>query len=77
MKAVGSDTASADLGQKDNVIVSDFGHRLYFLPKDILIIEGLLDLGRAPAEFYFIALPLKIKGGSGSPLRPVGVVARR
>ena len=77
VKAVGSDTASADLGQKDNVIVSDFGHRLYFMPKDILIIEGLLDLGRAPAEFYFIALPLKIKGGSGSPLRPVGVVARR
>jgi len=76
VKAVGSHTVSADLGQKDNVIVSDFGHRTYFLPKDILIIEGLLNLARAPASFYFIALPLKIKGGSGSPLRPVGVVAR-
>lgn len=76
VKAVGTDTVSADLGQKDNVMVSDFGHRLYFLPKDILIIEGLLNLGRAPAEFYFIALPLKIRNGSGSPLRPVGIVAR-
>ena len=76
VKAVGTDTVSADLGQKDNVIVSDFGHRLYFLPKDILIIEGLLNLAKAPANFYFVALPLKIKGGSGSPLRPVGIIAR-
>lgn len=76
VKAVGTDTVSADLGQKDNVMVSDFGHRIYFLPRDILIIEGLLDLAKAPASFYFIALPLKIRGGSGSPLRPVGIVAR-
>jgi len=76
VKAVGTDTVSADLGQKDNVIVADHGHRTYFLPRDILIIEGLLDLAKAPAAFYFIALPLKIRGGSGSPLRPVAVVAR-
>lgn len=76
VKAVGTDTVSADLGQKDNVIVADYGHRTYFLPRDILIIEGLLDLARAPASFYFVALPLKIRGGSGSPLRPVAIVPR-
>ncbi|HWJ75147.1 MAG TPA: cyclase family protein [Kaistia sp.] len=76
VKAVGTDTVSADIGQKDNVTASDFGHRLYFLPRDILIIEGLLNMASAPAEFYFVALPLKISGGSGSPIRPVGLVAR-
>jgi arylformamidase len=75
VKAVGTDTVSADLAQKDNVMVSDYGHRIYFLPRDILIIEGLLDLAKAPAEFYFVALPLKIRNGSGSPIRPVGIVA--
>jgi kynurenine formamidase len=74
VKAVGTDTVSADLGQKDNVTVAMHGHRTWFLPRDILIIEGLLNLARAPARFYFIALPLKILGGSGSPLRPVGIV---
>jgi kynurenine formamidase len=76
VKAVGTDTVSADLGQKDNVKVADHGHQTYFLPRDILIIEGLLDLAKAPAQFYFVALPLKIRGGSGSPLRPVAIVAR-
>ena len=74
VKAVGTDTVSADLGQKDNVIVADYGHRTWFLPRDILIIEGLLNLAKVPPRFYFVALPLKIRGGSGSPLRPVGIV---
>ena len=25
-------------------------------------------------EFLFVALPLKIRGGTGSPIRPAGVV---
>jgi len=76
VKAVGTDTVSADLAQKDGLTIADHGHRTYFLPRDILIIEGLQNLAAAPAHFYFIALPLKIQGGSGSPLRPIGLVAR-
>jgi arylformamidase len=76
VKAVGTDTVSADLAQNDGAPVADHGHRTYFLPRDILIIEGLRNLASAPASFYFIALPLKIRGGSGSPLRPIGLVLR-
>jgi kynurenine formamidase len=77
VKAVGTDTVSADLAQKNGVTISEYGHQTYFLPRDILIIEGLRNLAAAPASFYFIALPLKIHGGSGSPLRPVGLVVRQ
>ncbi len=44
VKAVGTDTVSADLAQKDGVTIADYGHRTYFLPRDILIIEGLQNL---------------------------------
>lgn len=76
VKAVGSDTASADLAQVNAVTVAEYGHKTYFLPREILIIEGLHNLAAAPACFYFIALPLKIRGGSGSPLRPIALVPR-
>ena len=52
---------------------AEFGHAVYFLPRSILIIEGLHDLAKVPPIFYFIALPLKIKGGSGSPIRPIAL----
>jgi kynurenine formamidase len=76
VKAVGTDTVGADLAQVNRVTVADHGHRTYFLPNGILIIEGLQNLAAVPAVFYFLALPLKIHGGSGSPLRPVGLVSR-
>jgi arylformamidase len=74
VKAVGTDTVSADLAQAEGVTVADHGHRTYFLPNGILIIEGLQNLAGVPPVFYFLALPLRIRGGSGSPLRPVGLV---
>lgn len=76
VKAVGSDTASVDLAQVDAVTVAQYGHKTYFLPRGILIIEGIQNLSKVPASFFFIALPLKIRGGSGSPLRPIGLVPR-
>jgi arylformamidase len=75
-KAVGSDTGSVDLAQVDAVTVAQYGHRLYFLPRDILIIEGIQNLAAVPAEFLFVAMPLRIRGGSGSPLRPMALVPR-
>ena len=66
---VGSDTATCDTAVVDGSIVSDVGHRIHFLPNDILIVEGLVGLGAVPARGVFVGAPLKIGGGSGSPIR--------
>ena len=74
VKAVGSDTPGCDIALvngKDRTGGS--GHRTYFLPKGIFIIEGLHNLAQVPTTSYFMAFPLKIKGGSGSPLRPIAL----
>lgn len=76
VKAVGSDTAACDMAQVDGEVKAGYGHMRYFLPNGIFIIEGLYGLAHVPATFYFIALPLKIKGGSGSPLRPLALVPK-
>jgi kynurenine formamidase len=68
---VGSDTATCDCAVVDGVITSDVGHTRWFLPHEILLFEGLVGLGRAPATGLFIGLPLRIRGGSGSPIRAV------
>jgi kynurenine formamidase len=44
------------------------------LEKQILIIENLTNLDQLPDFFLFLAMPLKIRGGSGSPIRAVAVV---
>ncbi len=44
------------------------------LEKQVLIIENLANLEQLPDFFLFLALPLKIRGGSGSPVRAVAVV---
>jgi len=69
--AVGSDTITGEAAALNGQIVAQFGHLQYFLPNNILIIEGLLGLNAAPDVGLFFALPLKIKGGSGSPIRAV------
>ncbi|WP_458117238.1 cyclase family protein [Arthrobacter sp. D2-10] len=69
--AVASDTAGAECSTKDGQILTLPGHDTYFLPRGILIIEGLEGLGQAPAQGLFAALPLKIADGTGSPIRVV------
>jgi kynurenine formamidase len=44
------------------------------LEKQMLIIENLCNLDRLPDFFVFLALPLRIKAGSGSPIRAVALV---
>lgn len=44
------------------------------LEKQMLIIENLCNLDQLPDFFVFLALPLKIREGSGSPLRAVALV---
>jgi len=43
------------------------------LEKRLLIIENLTNLRELPDFFVFMALPLKIRAGSGSPVRAVAV----
>jgi kynurenine formamidase len=46
----------------------------YVLERQVLIIENLTNLDQLPDFFLFLALPLKIAGGSGSPVRAVAFV---
>jgi arylformamidase len=66
---VGSDTATCDTAVVEGRIVADYGHTKYFLPNDILIVEGLVGLESAPRRGVFVGAPLRITGGSGSPIR--------
>jgi kynurenine formamidase len=73
VKAIGLDTASIDYGQS-KLFES---HRTLFA-KDIPAFENVANLDKLPARgFWVIALPMKIKGGSGGPLRIIAVIADR
>jgi kynurenine formamidase len=67
--AVASDTPACDLASKDGEIKAAHGHSEHFLPRGILIVESLRGLSQVPPTGLFVALPLKIAGGTGSPLR--------
>ncbi len=73
IKAIGLDTASIDYGQS-TLFES---HRILF-EKNIPAFENVANLHRLPLKgFSVIALPMKIKGGSGGPLRIVAVLPRQ
>lgn len=44
------------------------------LENQVLIIENLTNLDQLPDSFLFLAVPLKIRGGSGSPIRALAFV---
>lgn len=70
VKAVGIDTPSIDYGQSSSFPT----HRLLFA-SNIPAFENVANLDRLPPRGSFvIALPMKIKGGSGGPLRIVALV---
>lgn len=73
IKAIGLDTASIDYGQS-KLFES---HRTLFA-NNIPAFENVANLDKLPVTgFTIIALPMKIEGGSGGPLRIVAVVASR
>jgi kynurenine formamidase len=73
IKAIGLDTASIDYGQS-TLFES---HRALF-EKNVPAFENLANLDQLPAKgFYLIALPMKIKGGSGGPLRVIAILDKR
>ncbi|HLF47325.1 MAG TPA: cyclase family protein [Chitinophagaceae bacterium] len=69
IKAVGIDVASVDYGQS-----ADFKTHQILYTQNISGFENVANLDKLPAKGAFvIALPVKIKGGSGGPLR---IIAR-
>jgi kynurenine formamidase len=68
--AIGIDTASIDHGPS-TLFES---HRALFA-KDIPAFENLANLDRLPARgAHVVALPMKIAGGSGAPLRAIAIL---
>jgi kynurenine formamidase len=72
IKAVGIDTASIDYGRSTLFET----HRALF-ERDIPAFENLTALERVPLRgASVVALPMKIAGGSGAPLRAVAIVPK-
>lgn len=70
VSAIGLDTASIDYGQSQN-----FESHVILMGQNIPSFENVANLSRVPATgAYVIALPVKIKGGSGAPLRIVALI---
>ncbi len=70
VKAVGIDTASIDYGQS-----TKFETHVALLSQNVPVFENLSDLRDLPSRgFDVIALPMKIAGGTGGPLRVIAVL---
>jgi kynurenine formamidase len=70
VKAIGLDTPSIDFGQS-----KDFRTHVVLYERSLPAMENVANLDQLPEKgFTVIALPMKIKGGSGGPLRIVAVL---
>ena len=70
ISAIGIDTPSIDYGQSEY-----FESHVTLLSENIPAFENLTNLNLLPnKEFKIIALPMKIKAGSGGPLRIVAIL---
>lgn len=68
--AIGIDTPSVDFGQS-----SDFSAHVVLFENNIPGFENVANLDQlSPTGSYVVALPMKIEGGSGGPLRIVAFV---
>jgi kynurenine formamidase len=71
VKAVGIDTASIDYGQS-----TKFETHIALLSRNVPVFENLSNLHELPPRgFDVIALPMKIAGGTGGPLRIIAVMS--
>lgn len=69
VSAVACDTSACDFSLVNGQLSAGTGHTRWFLPQGILIVEGLTRLSGVAATGMFVALPLKLQNGTGSPLR--------
>ena len=76
--AVGADNMAWDVpGAEDPELGSLPGHLLLLVRAGVYILEALNleELARdGVREFAFVCLPLKLRGGTGSPVRPIALV---
>jgi kynurenine formamidase len=73
VRAIGVDTASIDFGQSRDFIVHQIANGA-----NVPGLENIANIERVPERgAWLIALPMKIGGGSGGPLRVVAVVPRK
>lgn len=73
VKLVGADTPTIDSYADPD----ERAHRV-LLPRGVLIMENAANLDKLPPRgAYLMAFPLKIGGGTGSPVRAVAFVPRR
>ncbi|MFN0119468.1 MAG: cyclase family protein [Blastocatellia bacterium] len=73
IKAIGIDTASIDYGQSQN-----YGSHVALMTHDIPAFENVANISQVPVTgAYVIALPIKIKDGSGGPLRIAAFVPEK
>ncbi|MDQ0745982.1 arylformamidase [Streptomyces africanus] len=71
VRAVGTDCVSLDSGDGGR---GELPAHYVLLSAGVLIIENLANLDRLPPLSFFLAFPLRIARGTGSPLRAVAVV---
>lgn len=70
IKGIGLDVMSLDKIKQEDLL----NHKI-FLSHDKIIVENLTNLDKLlHKDFNFMALPLKIKEGDGSPVRAVAIV---
>ena len=70
ISSIGIDTPSIDYGQSEY-----FKSHVVLMTNDVPAFENLTNLEQLPENgFTIVALPMKIKGGSGSPLRIVALL---
>ncbi|HET6449590.1 MAG TPA: cyclase family protein [Conexibacter sp.] len=79
VRAVGADNVVWDVpGAYDETTCSTLpGHVVLLVRAGVLIVENLnLEAlaAAAPSAFAFVCLPLKLEGGTGSPVRPVALL---
>ena len=73
VKAIGLDTPSIDYGQS-----KDFRTHVTLYEKSVPAMDNVANLDQLPEQgFTVIALPMKIRGGSGGPVRIVAVLAQQ
>jgi len=71
IRAAGTDCLSMDCCGSTEIPAHD-----RFLRNGILIMENLAALDGLPDRCFFLAMPLKIKDGSGSPIRALALVPK-
>ncbi len=72
VRVIGVDTASVDYGRSKDFIVHQITGAM-----DVVTLENLTNLDKVPPHgATVVALPMKIEGGTGSPVRIIAILPR-